>query len=406
MLYYLIVNKLEIGDYVHQIKNMISNLYKIIFKVFGAILPKDEHLIIFESFLGKQYSDNPRAIYEYLAEHYPHLKLYWSVDKQNFDSFAQYNVHYAKRFSVKWLFLMTRAKYWVSNSRLPLWIPKPSKTIYLQTWHGTPLKKLATDMDEVHMPGTNTEKYKKNFVTESSKWDYLISPNEYSTEIFKRAFQFNKTMIESGYPRNDFLFTHNNKNNINAIKNKLQLPKDKKIILYAPTWRDDDFKKVGHYKFNLPFDLAEMEKSLGDEYLIILRLHYLIAEKIDLSNYPNFIVDYSYHEDIRDLYLVSDILITDYSSVFFDYANLKRPMIFYVHDIDNYRDKLRGFYFDFETSAPGPLVKTTTDLIQAIKAIEDNDYPLEAYQADFHNFTKLEDGSATKRVVETVFKDI
>src|SRR5699024_4667092 len=155
-------------------------------------------------------------------------------------------------------------------------IPKPSKTIYLQTWHGTPLKKLATDMDEVHMPGTNTEKYKKNFVTESSKWDYLISPNEYSTEIFKRAFQFNKTMIESGYPRNDFLITHNNKNNINAIKNKLQLPKDKKIILnrinvifvimckknninaiknklqlpkdkkiilYAPTWRDDDFKK-------------------------------------------------------------------------------------------------------------------------------------------------------------------
>src|SRR5699024_12399633 len=95
------------------------------------------------------------------AKHFSHLKLYWSVYKQNFDSFAQYNVHYAKRFSVKWLFLMTRAKYWVSNSRLPLWIPKPSKTIYLQTWHGTPLKKLATDMDEVHMPGTNTETYKK-----------------------------------------------------------------------------------------------------------------------------------------------------------------------------------------------------------------------------------------------------
>src|SRR5699024_1597925 len=173
--------------------------------------------------------------------------------------------------------------------------------------------------------------------------------------------------------RNDFLFTHNNKDDINTIKNKLQLPKDKKIILYAPTWRDDNFKKVGHYKFNLPFDLAEMEKSLVEEYLIILRLNYLIAEKIDLYNYHKFV---------------------------FDYANLKRPMIFYVHDIDNYRDKLRGFYFDFETSAPGPLVKTTTDLIQAIKEIEDNDYPLEAYQADFHNFTKLEDGSATKRVVE------
>src|SRR5699024_6090786 len=148
-------------------------------------------------------------------------------------------------------------------------------TIYLQTWHGTPLKKLATDMDEVHMPGTNTEKYKKNFVTESSKWDYLISPNEYSTEIFKSAFQFNKTMIESGYTRNELLYTHNSKDDINTIKNKSQFPKDNKIILYAPSWRDDEFTKVGHYKFNLPFYLAGIEKSLGEEHLIILSLHYL-----------------------------------------------------------------------------------------------------------------------------------
>src|SRR5699024_9150413 len=149
------------------------------------------------------------------------------------------------------------------------------------------------------------------------------------TEKFKRASQFNKTITESGYPRNDFLFTHNNKDDVNTIKNKLQLPKDKKIISYAPTWRHDVFKIVVHYNLNLLFDLAKMEKSISVYYLIILILHYLIAEKIYLSNYPNFIVDYSYHEDIRDLYLVSDILITDYSSVFFDYANLKRPMIFY-----------------------------------------------------------------------------
>jgi|SRR5699024_9272901 len=359
---------------------------------------------MFESFLGKQYSDNPRAIYEYLQQHYPELKLYWSADKQNFSSFKQYKVLYAKRFSIKWLLLMNRAQYWVSNSRLPLWIPKPKRTIYIQTWHGTPLKKLATDMDEVHMPGTNTEKYKRNFVNESSKWDYLISPNAYSTKIFKRAFQFNKTIVESGYPRNDFLINHNNQDDIAQIKDKLNLPTDKKIILYAPTWRDDDFKKKGHYTFDLPFDLDALENSLSDDYIIVLRLHYLVAEQIDLSKHPHFMVNYSYHEDIRDLYLVADILITDYSSVFFDYANLKRPMIFYVHDIDNYRDKLRGFYFDFETSAPGPLVKTTEDLIQSIKATENANYPLEAYQEAFYDFTKLEDGQATKRVVDAVFK--
>src|SRR5690625_4799131 len=139
-----------------------------------------------------------------------------------------------------------------------------------------------------------------------------------------------------------------------------------------------------------------MEKSLGDDYLIILRLHYLIAEKSDLSNYPNFIVDYSYHEDIRDLYLVSDILITDYSSVFFDYANLKRPMLFYVYDIDDYRDNVRGFYFDFEAKAPGPLVKNTDELISEIKCIDQHGFkPSEETAAFYKKFCYLEDGQAS-----------
>src|SRR5699024_175873 len=131
-------------------------------------------------------------------------------------------------------------------------------------------------MDEVYMPGTTTEKYKLNFVKESSKWDYLISPNKYSTEIFKRAFQFNKTVIESGYPRNDFLINFNNNKDISSLKKRLNIPTNKKVILYAPTWRDDDFKKIGHYRFDLPFDLHNMEKKLGKDYIIILRLHYLV----------------------------------------------------------------------------------------------------------------------------------
>lgn len=387
-----------------QIKNIITNVYKLIFKTLGIILPKNKNLVIFESFLGKQYSDNPRAIYEYLKLHYPHLKLYWSVDKQHIISFKNLDVLFAKRFSMKWLFLMTRANYWVSNSRLPLWIPKPKNTIYLQTWHGTPLKKLATDMKEVHMPGINTEKYKNFFVKESSKWDYLISPNTYSTPIFKRAFQFNKTIIESGYPRNDFLINYNNNENIISIKKKLKLPTDKKIILYAPTWRDDDFHKVGQYKFNLPLNIELLANTLSDNYIIILRLHYLVAEQIDLSRHPNFIFDYSSYEDIKDLYLISDILITDYSSVFFDYAILNRPMIFFVHDIESYRDQLRGFYFDFEKKAPGPLVKNTNDLILAIKRTEELGYKIEFDRKHFKGFTELEDGEATKRVVETVFR--
>src|SRR5690606_36606293 len=220
-------------------------------------------------------------------------------------------------------------------------------------------------------PGTNTEKYKRNFLFEASKWDYLISPNRYSTEIFQRAFGFQKTIVESGYPRNDFLITHNDPETIKKIKQQMNLPLDKKIILYAPTWRDNQYYAKGKYKFDLQLDLKKMQSIFGDNYIFLLRLHYLVAENLDLSPYQNFAYDFSKHDDIRDLYLISDILITDYSSVFFDYAILKRPMVFFVFDIDDYRDRLRGFYFDFEKYAPGPLVKTTDELIAEIQKIEE-----------------------------------
>jgi CDP-glycerol glycerophosphotransferase len=381
-------------------KGLIKRLYKKVFSLVG-MLPADHKLVMFESFLGKQYSCNPRAIYEYLQTNHPEYKLIWSVDKRYADDFKQKNLPYIERFSVKWLFHMARARYWVSNSRLPLWIPKPAHTIYLQTWHGTPLKKLAMDMEEVHMPGTSTEKYKDNFFKESRNWDYLISPNRYSTEIFKRAFQFDKKMIESGYPRNDYLLQFNNEKSINQVKSRLKLPLDKKILLYAPTWRDNEFYGKGRYKFDVKLDLEKMQEELGDEYIIILRMHYLISENLELSSFKGFAYNFSHHEDIRELYLISDQLITDYSSVFFDYANLKRPMIFFAYDIASYRDQLRGFYFDFEKEAPGPIVKTTDQVIEQVNHLEKQ--PVN-YQ-DFHQtFCYLEEGMSSERVVKAVFK--
>lgn len=368
----------------------------------GKILPKNNNLIIFESFLGKQYSDSPRAIYEYLQTHYPKYKMYWSVEKKSLHNFKQLDVQCVPRFSIRWIFLMNRAKFWVTNSRLPLWIPKPKNTIYVQTWHGTPLKRLAADMDEVHMPETNTEKYKKNFITEAKKWDYLISPNKYSTEIFKRAFQFDKKVLETGYPRNDYLINCNNDKEISRIKQSIHVPSDKKVILYAPTWRDNQFYGRGRYKFDIEMDLDKLKKELSEEYIILLRLHYLIAENLDISQYSGFVFDLSYHEDIRELYIISDILITDYSSVFFDYANLKRPMIFYVYDIDEYRDNLRGFYFDFENEAPGPLVKTTEELINEINKLKSEGVKNEIDSNFYNKFCYLEDGKASERVVKEI----
>jgi CDP-glycerol glycerophosphotransferase len=394
---------------IHKLKNIKKSrltqwIYKAAFTVIGW-MPVKKNLIVFESYLGKQYSDNPRAIYEYLLEHNPGYQLVWSVDKRFSQNFKGKNLTTVTRFSLEWLLCMARARYWVTNSRMPLWIPKPNHTVYLQTWHGTPLKKLAADMEEVHMPETTTKEYKKGFLKEASNWDYLVSPNAYSSKIFKSAFQFTKEMLETGYPRNDYLHQHNNQQTIDQFKRNHGIPADKKVILYAPTWRDNQFYEKGKYKFDLDLDLALLKESLGDNYIVILRMHYLVAENFDLSPYNGFAYDFSNHEDIRDLYLLADILITDYSSVFFDYANLKRPMIFYVYDIEEYRDNLRGFYFDFEKTAPGPLVKTTEQVIECIKKTEEEDYVLpDSFELFYERFCYLESGQSSKRVVERVFQ--
>lgn len=382
-------------------KKIITNLFRIAFKIVG-LLPANKKLVMFESFLGKQYSDNPRAIYEYMKKNHPEYSLFWSVDKRYEQMFVDNNIPFVKRFSISWLFKMARARYWVSNSRLPLWIPKPAHTKYLQTWHGTPLKKLANDMDDVHMPGTNTEKYKKNFLKEAANWDYLISPNAYSSEIFKSAFRFDRKMIESGYPRNDILFHPHKEKITEEIKEKLNLPKDKKIILYAPTWRDNEYYSKGKYKFNLALDLDKMHKELSEDFIILFRMHYLVSDQLNLDAYQGFAYDCSHHNDISELYLIADVLMTDYSSVFFDYANLRRPMLFFVYDIESYRDELRGFYFDFEREAPGPLLKTTDEIVVELKNII-NDKSNHNYEEFYQKFCYLEEGKSTKRVVDTVF---
>lgn len=391
---------------IKKIKNhrIVKVACKTIF-VLCSHLPAQKKLVVFESFSGKQYSCNSRAIYEYMEQQHLGFQMVWSVNKNYIEQFKEANIPYVKRFSIRWFILMARAQYWVTNSRMPLWLPKPKHTTYVQTWHGTPLKKLAMDMKEVHMPGTTTEKYKENFKREAQNWDYLLSPNAYSTKIFRSAFQFKKDVVEVGYPRNDFLYVNNNCKKIEELKKKNGLPVDKKIILYAPTWRDDQFYSQGRYKLDLQLDLNLLQQKLSSDYIIVLRMHYLVAEQFDLAPYKGFVYDFSHHVDINELYVLSDVLITDYSSVFFDYANLKRPIIFYTYDIDLYRDKLRGFYFDLEKEAPGPVVSTTEGVLEEImKFTRDGLGEFEKkYDTFYNNYCYLEDGLASKRVVEKVF---
>ena len=298
---------------------------------------------------------------------------------------------------------LMRAGFWVFDSRQPKYCRKKKNVTYIQTWHGTPLKRLAFDQEEVTAASPT---YKSQFYRQKQEWDYLIAANKFSSDIFKSCFMYtNGTMLEIGYPRNDLLYAPNKDQIALDLKKKLHIPLDKKTILYAPTWRDDEYYGKGQYKFKLKLDLEMMKEELGDEYVILLRTHHYIADALDVTGVEDFAYNLSKYDDITEIYLISDICITDYSSVFFDYANLKRPMLFYTYDIDKYRDVLRGFYIDMEKELPGPLVYSTKEVIDQIKHLDEmNQKYAQRYEVFYDKFCSIDDGNASQRAVEAVFK--
>ena len=278
---------------------------------------------------------------------------------------------------------------------------KREGNVFLQTWHGTPLKKLVFDIEDIN---SATPKYKQQVYKQSRAWDYLIAANAFSSETFKRCFLFDKTILNTGYPRNDILHWDNKDEIAARIRERLGIPKDKKTVLYAPTWRDDEYYTKGQYKFSLKLDLNLMKEQLGDEYVILLRTHYFIADSLDVTGLEDFAYNLSKYDDISELYLISDYLITDYSSVFFDYANLKRPMLFYTYDLEKYRDVLRGFYIDIEEELPGPLLFTTEEIIEALRNMDElTEKYKDKYDMFYEKFCAWEDGQASPKVANAVF---
>lgn len=360
-----------------------------------------ENWIVFESFLGKNYSDSCKYIYEYLYKKYgSDFKYIWVVNNKQTD--IPGSAVKVKYLGIGWFYYTSRAKYYVNNMRQPIWLNRRKGSILLETWHGTPLKKLVFDMEDVH---SATPEYKMNVYEQSRKWTYLISDNPFSTEVFERCFLYPaERIIQTGYPRNDILYSPDREAISTRIKKRLEIPADKQVILYAPTWRDDEYYGPGRYQFALKLDLHRMKEQLGDKYVLLLRTHYFIADAIDTSGLDDFARNVSKYDDIAELYLISDLCVTDYSSVFFDYANLKRPILFYVYDFDKYRDKLRGFYIDMETELPGPLLNTETELLDAIIHIEDvvSSYK-DRYDWFYERFCCIDDGHAAERIDELIF---
>ncbi|MBC6388011.1 glycosyltransferase [Lactobacillus kunkeei] len=363
-------------------------------------------IVIFDSFFGTQYSDNPKAIYEYMKANYPEFKLYWNVNKDDREFFELNQIPYVNRFGFKGLLKQARAKYWVTNSRRPFrWHPSKD-TVVLQTWHGTPLKTIGADVMKVTMPGVDVAKYHKQVFKDNRRWTRLIAPNMYSAEIMQRCFRMQASQIQlDGYPRNDILVNHTVED-VNEIKEDLGIDDSVKVILYAPTWRDNEYIKNDRFTAKLHLDLQKLRDRYEGKAVVLVRTHYLISNSLDLSDYEGFALDVSDYPDIAELYLVSDVLITDYSSVMFDYATLKRPMIFFTYDLEDYANAIRGFYFDFIKEAPGPIVRTNDEVIQSLDDIFGNDWkPDDKYEYFYKKYSAWMDGKSSKRSVEKMLSD-
>ncbi|MCT2899272.1 CDP-glycerol glycerophosphotransferase family protein [Lentilactobacillus buchneri] len=383
------------------------NLVRMRFLFKSGHSPYDNTTIIFESFGGRQVSDSPYAIYKVFKTLYPGINMIWSIDRSQKKFCKENQIAYVIRRTNKWVRVLEKSQFWISNARFPTWVKKPNYVTYIQTWHGTPLKKLGLDIENVSMPGTTTVKYHKNFVREANRWDALVSPNDYSTQIFRSAFGFNNQILKIGYPRNDELI-NTQPEDIDAIKEQLGIPLDKKVVMYAPTYRDNQFAEKGKYTFELPFDLDDFRKSFGDDTVLILRMHYLISNALDISDYSDFVYDYSNYPNISDLYLVSDLLITDYSSVFFDYAYLKRPILFYPYDYHLYKEELRGFYLNYEKDLPGKIAENSKQLLAEINhALVHPDMSANEKFMNFYNrFCAINDGLSSLKVVNYVMHQI
>lgn len=376
----------------------------IILRSMNFFVQTDNKMILFVSFNGRSYACNPRYIFEKMRsdERYKDYRFIWGMDKvENIEGAEVFRM---RRF--QYFYYLCKAKYWVFNSKMPNYYRKKNNQVYLQTWHGTPLKKLAYDIENenqtFYRSKMNYQKMLETYENDVNKWDYLISANPFSTKVFQSAFRIDKgKILETGYPRNDIYINYDVNRN-KKIKESHNIPAGKKVILYAPTFRDNSFGTKG-YKADLQVNFELWKQILGDDYIVIFKPHYLISNSIGIPyELKKFIYKMDAKSDINDLYLISDILITDYSSVFFDYSNLKRPIYFYMFDFDNYKNQLRGFYLDVPSDLPNDIDTDENTLLMKIKNSEFDYKRLEVFNRKYNPW---QDGNSVARILKEVIDE-
>lgn len=355
--------------------------------------------VFYNSFGGKQFSDSPRAVYEELVRRGLDVEHLWSVSDQQVA--LPPGVRPVEWHSREWYEALARSRYVVTNVGIGDWFERREGQRVVQTWHGTPLKKIGADL--LGTPKANRA-YIASLPHRSRQWDFLVSPNAFTTPIMRDAFCCETEILESGYPRNDIFHARDRVKTAARVRETLGIPEGKKVVLYAPTWRDDQRYGGTRFKLDLHVDLTAAQRELGEDHVFLFRKHPKVLDSIPGAG-QGFVHDVSAYPDIAELYLIADVLITDYSSAFFDFAHSGKPMLFFTYDLEHYRDTLRGFYFDFQARAPGPLIKTSEELVRAIGNLDEVRAEYREQYAEFvRDFCEPADGLATRRVVERMLE--
>ncbi len=354
--------------------------------------------VVYASFSGRQYSDSPRAIHEELVRRGATLEHLWVVR----DGMCRVppSAKVVRHRSQEYYEALARARFVVSNDHFPEWFMRRPDQVCLQTWHGTPLKRLGLDVPENRR---NIRRAKRRWSEQAANWQYLVSPNRFSTPILRRAYAVEGELLETGYPRDDVLAGPDRDAATKRLRERLALPAGARVILYAPTFRDNVVDSRGRYRLDLRLDLDRLHEAIGRDSVLLFRKHHYVHDVVPATA-NGFVRDVSAYPDGTELLLAADVLVTDYSSVMFDFGNTRRPMLFFTYDLDAYQDQIRGFYFDFAEKAPGPLLRTTDELASALNDVESiQSQYAERYSEFVSTFCELDDGQAAARVVDRVF---
>ncbi|AOR33969.1 glycosyl transferase family A [Streptomyces fodineus] len=353
--------------------------------------PLDPGLAVYCAYWGRGYTCNPAAIHAKARELAPHIRSVFLVEPGQEHAMPP-DVEYAVIGSRRYWEVLARAKYLVNNANFAEGIVKRPGSVHLQTQHGTPLKTMGVDQSTYPVVAARSGSYTR-LLGRVDRWDFNLSANRHSTQMWERAFPGSWEALEYGYPRNDVYYTATGED-VARIRRELGIAEGKTAVLYAPTHRDH------HTGFEPGLDLEAFCEAAGEDVVVLLRAHYFYDRGPARS--CGRIIDVTAHRSSEEVCLAADALVTDYSSIMFDYANLDRPIVVYADDWDVYRET-RGVYFDLMAEPPGPVARTPEELAAVFRDGSYAGAEAAALRAAFRErFCEFDDGRAAERVVRRV----